>query len=162
MLDAHQGTASTFWEGYRTDGSSDYSGSYMSAAHGWSTGPTSALTFHLLGIAPVADGTGTYRIAPHPGGVKRAEGQLTTARGVIAVSWQDTGKGGFGLTATLPARTVTDVAVPVPDDSSFVVRVDGRTVWDRTARGDGVRHEAGYVHLTKLGAGKHTVTVRRR
>ena len=29
MLNAPYGTASTFWEGYRTDGSSDYGGSYI-------------------------------------------------------------------------------------------------------------------------------------
>lgn len=162
MLDAPHGTASTFWEGYRTDGTSDYSGSYMSAAHGWSTGPTSALTFHLLGIAPVADGTGTYRIAPRPGDVKRAEGRLTTATGVIAVSWQNTGRGEFALTAELPARTVPEVAVPMPDASSYVVRVDGKAAWDRAARSYDARFEGGYVRLTGLPAGKHTVTVRRR
>ncbi|MGY0021025.1 alpha-L-rhamnosidase-related protein [Streptomyces sp. YJ-C3] len=162
MLDAPQGTASTFWEGYKTDGSSDYSGSYMSAAHGWSTGPTSALTFHLLGIAPVADGKGTYRIAPQPGDVKRAEGQLTTPTGVIAVSWQSTGRGEFGLTAAIPARRVTEVAVPMLDANSYVVRVNGKAAWDRDARSYDAQYEGGYVRLTGLAEGKHTVTVRRR
>ncbi|WP_329129479.1 hypothetical protein OG552_03505 [Streptomyces sp. NBC_01476] len=162
MLNAPQGTASTFWEGYRTDGTSDYSGSYMSAAHGWSTGPTSALTFCLLGIAPAADGSATYRIAPQPGGVGRAEGQLTTPAGVIAVSWRDRGRGEFDLTADAPAGAVGEIAVPVTDARSFVVRVDGRTAWDRTSRAYGARAEAGSVVLTGVPAGSRTVTVRRR
>ncbi|MEK8145211.1 hypothetical protein NKH18_38845 [Streptomyces sp. M10(2022)] len=78
MLDAPQGTASTFWEGYRSDGTSDYGGSYMSAAHGWSTGPTSALTFHLLGIAPSQEGGAGYSVVPHPGDVRSAQGRLVT------------------------------------------------------------------------------------
>ena len=52
MLKAPKGTASTFWEGFNPDGSFAYDGSYTSLAHGWGTGPTSALTFYVLGAAP--------------------------------------------------------------------------------------------------------------
>jgi hypothetical protein len=162
MLNSPQGTASTFWEGYRTDGSSDYSGSYMSAAHGWSTGPTSALTFYLLGISPATDGGSAYRVAPHPGGVGRAEGQLTTPAGVIAVSWRDRGRGGFDLTVDAPGGAVGEIAVPVPQGEAFVVRVDGRTAWDRTSRAFSARQDGGYVRLTGVPAGSRTVTVRAR
>jgi Bacterial alpha-L-rhamnosidase 6 hairpin glycosidase domain/Bacterial alpha-L-rhamnosidase C-terminal domain len=162
MLNSPQGTASTFWEGYRTDGSSDYSGSYMSAAHGWSTGPTSALTFYLLGISPAADGGSAYRVAPHPGGVGRAEGQLTTPAGVIAVSWRDRGRGAFDLTVGAPGGAVGEISVPVPEGGAFVVRVDGRTAWDRTSRAYSARQDGGYVHLTGVPAGSRTVTVRPR
>jgi hypothetical protein len=162
MLDAPQGTASTFWEGYRTDGTSDYSGSYMSAAHGWSTGPTSALTFHLLGIAPVADGGSAYRVAPQPGGVGRAEGQLMTPAGVIAVSWRDRGQGEFDLAVRAPGGAVAEIAVPVPDGVPFVVRVDGEVAWDRTSRAYSARKDGGCVHLTGVPAGSRAVTVRRR
>ncbi|MEW1864107.1 alpha-L-rhamnosidase [Streptomyces sp. NPDC088194] len=162
MLNAPQGTASTFWEGYRTDGSSDYSGSYMSAAHGWSTGPTSALTFRLLGIAPADDGgTAGYRVAPHPGGVGRAEGQLTTPAGVIGVSWRDRGRGEFDLTVTAASGAVGEIAVPVPADGSYIVKVDGKTAWDRAPRLYSARREGSYVLLTGVPAGSRTVTVRR-
>jgi hypothetical protein len=165
MLDAPQGTASTFWEGYRTDGSSDYSGSYMSAAHGWSTGPTSALTFYLLGIAPAEDGTGGYVVAPHPGGVARAEGQLTTPAGVIAVSWRDGRNGEFDLTVTAPGGAVGEVAVPVPAGArpGYVVRVDGEVAWaNGRSRGFAAREEAARVRLAGLPSGRHTITVRAR
>ncbi|SEF68124.1 alpha-L-rhamnosidase [Actinacidiphila yanglinensis] len=162
MLNAPQGTASTFWEGYRTDGSSDYSGSYMSAAHGWSTGPTSALTFRLLGIAPDDEGgTGGYRVAPHPGGVGRAEGQLSTPGGVIGVSWQDRGRGGFDLKVTAPAGAVGEIAVPVPTGGSYAVRVDGALAWDGSPRAYAARQDGGYVRLTGVPAGSRSITVRR-
>lgn len=162
MLNAAQGTASTFWEGYRTDGSSDYSGSYMSASHGWSTGPTSALTFYLLGIAPDADGAPTYRVAPHPGGVGHAEGQLTTPVGVIAASWQDRGPSGFDLRVDAPSGAVSEIAVPVQDSKNYVVRVDNKTAWDRTSRAYSARVDGGYMVLTGVPAGSRTVTVRKR
>lgn len=162
MLDAPQGTASTFWEGYRTDGTSDYSGSYMSAAHGWSTGPTSALTFYLLGIAPDPHGAPTYRIAPHPGGVRYAEGQLTTPGGVVAVSWQDRGRDGFDLTVDAPAGAVEEIAVPVPDAAKYVVRVGNKAAWDGTSRAYAARAAGGYVVLTGIPAGSRKITARKR
>ncbi len=67
MLNAPYGTASTFWEGYRTDGSSDYNESYVSAAHGWSAGPTATLTFYVLGIHPDRAGGAGLRPDPAPG-----------------------------------------------------------------------------------------------
>ena len=51
MLGNENGTNSTFWEHYRTDGTFD-GGAYMSNAHGWATGPAAALTFNTLGIRP--------------------------------------------------------------------------------------------------------------
>jgi len=162
MLNAPQGTASTFWEGYRTDGTSDYSGSYMSAAHGWSTGPTSALTYHLLGIAPAADSGAGHRIQPRPGGQRRAEGRLTTAAGPVTASWHRGPGASFDLSYDAPAGAVTEVAVPVPADGRCTVRLDGRTVWDGAPRAAGTTGSDGYVRLTRVPAGTHRVTVRAR
>ncbi|MFF1921108.1 alpha-L-rhamnosidase C-terminal domain-containing protein [Streptomyces sp. NPDC058221] len=161
MLNAPHGTASTFWEGYRTDGTSDYGGSYLSAAHGWSTGPTSALTYFLLGIAPSQDGGPGYSVAPRPGGLRRAEGQLTTPEGVIRVSWRVRSHHGFDLSLSAPAAVVGEVAVPVPEGSDYVVRVDGRRVWDGRSLAHGARAEAGQVVLSGLSGRSHQVTVRR-
>jgi hypothetical protein len=162
MLNAPQGTASTFWEGYRTDGTSDYSGSYMSAAHGWSTGPTSALTYHLLGIAPAADSGAGHRIQPRPGGQRRAEGRLTTAAGPVTAYWHRGPGASFDLSYDAPAGAVTEVAVPVPADGRCTVRLDGRTVWDGAPRAAGTTGSDGYVRLTRVPAGTHRVTVRAR
>ncbi|MFI6345705.1 alpha-L-rhamnosidase C-terminal domain-containing protein [Streptomyces sp. NPDC050560] len=159
MLGAPQGTASTFWEGYLRDGSPDYQGSYMSASHGWSTGPTSALTHHLLGIRPAPGGG--YLVSPSPGGLAHAQGRLSTPAGVIAVSWRGRPNGWFDLTLKSP-EGVASVGVPVPAEGPTVVRRDGRRAWDRTSRYHGVRLENGHVILPGLPPGTHTVTVRRR
>ncbi len=160
MLDSPAGTASTFWEGYRTDGTSDYSGSYMSAAHGWSTGPTSALTYNLLGIAPSGPSGAAHRVEPHPGGQRFAEGQLTTSQGVVAVSWRQRGGGEFDLTVRAPAGAVDEIAVPVADPQALAVRVDGALAWHGGARIPGVSCADGYVRLTHVTPGTHRLTVR--
>jgi hypothetical protein len=162
MLNSPAGTASTFWEGFRTDGTSDYSGAYMSASHGWSTGPTSALTYRFLGIAPAGDAGAGHRVEPHPGGQGFAQGQLTTAKGVITASWRQRSGCEFDLSVNAPAGAVDEIAVPVPDAQAFVVRLDGRTIWQGTARAGGVCFAGGYVRLTGVSAGAHKVTVRRR
>ncbi|MEK8174822.1 hypothetical protein NKH77_54505 [Streptomyces sp. M19] len=151
MLQAPHGTASTFWEGYRTDGTSDYDGSYMSAAHGWSTGPTSALTFHLLGCGPPG---GRWRLPDHAatGRTPARAGQLTTPLGVIGASWRRRPNGWFDLRFKAPEGAVETVAVPVAA-RECVVRVGRRRSWDGRARAHDARFEDGYVHLTGIRAG---------
>src|SRR4051794_15066336 len=113
MLNAPQGTASTFWEGYKTDGSSDYNGSYQSLAHGWATAPTASLTFYVLGLRPDSEGGATYSLVPHPGDLKHVEGQLTTPKGVIKQSYDaDAGSGTFSARYSAPAGALDTVAVP--------------------------------------------------
>lgn len=74
MLKHNQSTHSTFWEGYHSDGSFSYRGSYMSNAHGWATGPASALTMHTLGIQHGQHGG--YVIKPNPGDLAWAQGRF--------------------------------------------------------------------------------------
>jgi hypothetical protein len=113
MLNAPQGTASTYWEGYRTDGSSDYGGSYESLAHGWSSGPTAALTFFVLGIRPDPNGKLVYSLIPHPGDLHHVEGQLSTPRGVIRQSYDaDRAAGTFSARYSAPAGALDEVASP--------------------------------------------------
>jgi hypothetical protein len=67
MLSSPNGTGSTFWEGYLQDGSFDYDPPFMSLAHGWATGPTSALTNYVAGIGPELSSTVPFYVIPHPG-----------------------------------------------------------------------------------------------
>ncbi|NEB82351.1 alpha-L-rhamnosidase, partial [Streptomyces sp. SID14478] len=159
MLDSPAGTASTFWEGYRRDGSSDYSGSYMSAAHGWSTGPTSALTYQFLGICPAEDGSG-HVVVPHPADRRYAEGRLVTPQGAVSASWRRGRAGEFSLSVEAPAGAVTGIGVPLPARGDWVVRHNGATVWRRGHKAHGVHVADGYVHLGDVAGGRHTVTVR--
>jgi hypothetical protein len=68
------GTESTILEGYYEDGSFryandgyDYSGSYPSHAHGWSSGPADALISYVVGLRPTAPGGSKWTLAPQFG-----------------------------------------------------------------------------------------------
>ena len=99
MLHHPQGTRSTFWEGYNTDGTFAYQGIYMSNAHGWATGPAAALTFGTLGIRPAGAGAGgggsghrgsmAFAVAPLFGDLEHCQGRLAFgAPGVyVGAAW---------------------------------------------------------------------------
>ena len=130
MLNSPIGTNSTFWEGYLADGSFDYKGTYMSHAHGWATGPTSALTFYVLGIAPVALQGITYSVVPHPGNLTHAEGTLVMATGSVTLSWTtDRSAGTFTEVVNAPSDTYGRLAIPT-FGRSVVVDLDGQTIWN--------------------------------
>lgn len=159
MLTAPQGTASTFWEGYRTDGSSDYGGSYESHAHGWATGPTSALTFYTAGIRPDPAGGSGYTIAPEPGNLRTVKARLTTPNGPITVNWsRDPSHGTFSLHYQAPQGTVDTVSVPV--NGAETVAVDGQPAWDgQHALAYSAGLSGGAVQLSGVPAGAHQITV---
>ncbi len=146
MLNAPYGT-STFWEGYKTDGSSDYSENYVSSSHGWSTGPTSALTFYVLGIQPDPAGGPGYSLIPHPGTLRHVEGQLQTPAGTIAQSYDaDPNAGTFSARYSAPPGAVGTVAVPTYG-RTVTLRLDGKVVQP-------VRSDAKYVYVDGQ-AGSH-------
>ncbi|HWC84608.1 MAG TPA: discoidin domain-containing protein [Pseudonocardiaceae bacterium] len=129
MLNSPLGTGSTFWEGYLANGQLGYGGAYMSNAHGWATGPTSALSFYVLGIRPQSL-TGGYLVAPEPGDLSSVQGSLATPKGDIKLSWQhQADQGRFTETLDAPAKAVSEVDVPTFGDRTQV-RVNGQLVWD--------------------------------
>jgi len=139
MLSSPIGTGSTFWEGYRADGSLAYDagysgapkGTYTSLAHGWATGPTSALTNDVLGVAPDSAGGATYRVIPHPGDLAHAEGRLTMPVGAVDASWNHALGVGFALTVGAPDVGQATATVAVPrDGAGRVVTVNGVEAWD--------------------------------
>ena len=148
MLDSPLGTGSTFWEGYLANGQLGYGGPYMSNSHGWATGPTSALTFYVLGIRPTTVGGG-YDIQPQTGNLSSTQGSLKTPFGDIKVSWtHDTRSRTFTEQVDAPARAVQQIEVPTYGAATRVT-VNGRTVWSGT-RGlaFGAHLDNGYVVLT--------------
>jgi hypothetical protein len=132
MLNSPLGTKSTFWEGYHPNGDpagyygGTFPASYTSLAHGWATAPTAALTEYLLGASSTPDG---YQVAPHPGGVRHAEGTLTTPRGQLAVAWNSAGNG-FALTVKTPGvRGTGTVSVPLFGKARRIT-INGALGWD--------------------------------
>jgi alpha-L-rhamnosidase len=86
------------WENLKPDG--QVTDGSTSLAHGWSTGPTSALSDYVLGVRPTAPGYHHWTLDPHPGDLTWARGQIPTPSGPIAVSWT---RSGTRLTVTVTA-----------------------------------------------------------
>ncbi|MEY9962738.1 hypothetical protein ABIA33_000764 [Streptacidiphilus sp. MAP12-16] len=147
MLNSPLGTGSTFWEGYLANGQFGYGGAYMSAAHGWATGPTSALTFYVLGIRPGAV-TGGYSIRPQPGDLATAQGSLRTPLGDIKLAWQhDVSDRTFTEQVNAPTAAVDEIDVPTFGGTTEVT-LNGKRVWNgRSGLAYGAHIENGYVVL---------------
>lgn len=92
------GTQSTVIEGYLANGSFGYRGgrgydfdtSYVSHSHGWSSGPTSALTNFILGITITSRKGKTWQLAPQLGDLTSVEGGFTTELGNFWAKWNST------------------------------------------------------------------------
>jgi len=88
-------TQSTLIEGYTSNGSFGYRSyrgygfdfSYTSHAHGWSAGPTSALTNYILGLDVTQPSGSSWSLAPQLGNLNTVEGGFTTNLGKFQASW---------------------------------------------------------------------------
>ncbi|MGW1727657.1 alpha-L-rhamnosidase-related protein [Streptomyces sp. NPDC002306] len=163
MLDSDIGTRSTFWEGVKADGGLAYGGSFMSLAHGWSSAPTSTLTFDVLGTAPES-AAGRYRFVPHPGDLTSAEGRITLPQGAVDASWSRAPAAGtYSAHLTSPSGTSGRIGVPKFGGGNVSVSVNGTVVWrDGTFTPvsgiTGASQDDTYVYLTGVAPGSYTVT----
>jgi alpha-L-rhamnosidase len=111
-----------------------------SMAHGWSTGPTSALSQYVLGVAPDSPGFARWTVAPNPGSLTWAQGRVPTPHGALGVAWTNAARGHrFVLDVTPPQGTSGTITVPLRG-AAAVVHVNGRLVWagNRFHRAPGV------------------------
>ncbi|KAJ7754097.1 glycoside hydrolase family 78 protein [Mycena metata] len=144
MLYTNLSVQSTLLEGFTANGSLGYRAaagynfdySYTSHAHGWSTGPTSALTFYLLGIKLTTAQGATWSIAPVLSGLSSAEGGLETGLGFFGVNWTVTDQtltlvleapAGTSGVVTLPGSGPVTVNAQVQPASSESVELEGGT-----------------------------------
>lgn len=123
MLDDARMTNSTFIEGYSTDGSLHYpayaNDPRVSHAHGWSTGPTSSLSFLGAGIRLTGGAGATWKIAPALGGLRELDAGYESPLGAFAVSWRNSTCGLTG-SFTTPAATTGVLELPVSDKAAKV------------------------------------------
>ncbi|KAJ9607675.1 hypothetical protein H2200_007753 [Cladophialophora chaetospira] len=118
-------TESTLLEGYlfngsfsyRSDRGYSYDESYVSHAHGWSSGPTSALTHSVLGLDVLSPAGSQWKLAPQMGDLTFAEGGFTTVLGKFSAKWQLQGAGVL-LTWDTPSATAGSIVVPISEGSS--------------------------------------------
>lgn len=163
-LNNANGTGSTVIEGYLTNGSFayrnyrgyDYDASYVSHSHGWSSGPTSALTNYVLGLEVTGRLGSEWRLAPQFGDLTSVEGGFTTGLGKFQASWKVVHGGDmYSLRWTVPEETQGSVVLPaLPTGKEAVVEVDGRKV------GMMEMGEKGY--QISVGGGSGKVVVKRK
>lgn len=107
---------------------------------GWSTGPTSALTFYVLGLQVISDQGMVWSVAPSLSGLSAAEGGFETALGWFGVKWNVT-NGSVTIEVSTPNGTNGTAVVP----GSGAVEVDGQT-------------QNGTDGVVQLDGGNHTLT----
>ncbi|KAK2040801.1 Six-hairpin glycosidase, partial [Colletotrichum somersetense] len=94
-LNHPNGTGSTVIEGYLADGTFGYRStrgytddpSYVSHAHGWSSGPTSTLNEYLVGLRVTRPAGAGWSLKPAFGEVSEAQAGFTTALGRFSAKW---------------------------------------------------------------------------
>lgn len=90
--------------GYRSSRGYNYDTSYVSHAHGWSSGPTCALAEYMVGLSVTSPRGLTWRIAPQFGNLEYAEAGFVTSLGKFQASWVKDYQG-YKLNFTVPGGT---------------------------------------------------------
>lgn len=142
--------------GYRSTRGYDYDASYVSHSHGWSSGPTSALTEFVLGLSVTSPAGATWNLAPQFGDLNSVQGGFTTSLGKYQASWNLEG-GGYVLSYNVPEGTKGEVVLPcVSNGGVSSVTCDGQPV--KPVVNWGGQQQCG-VSLAAKG-GSHTYIVR--
>ncbi len=140
--------------GYRSNRGYDYDASYTSHAHGWSSGPTSALTTYVVGLSVTSPAGGTWKMAPQFGDLSSAEGGFTTSLGTFQAGWE-LSHNGYTLTYNVPKGTTGEVILPCLSAGKFPsITIDGRHV----SRGPPAQLEGSTIVLDGA-AGSHKIVV---
>jgi hypothetical protein len=139
--------------GYRNYDGYQWDSFYTNHAHGWSTGPTSALTNFVLGLSIIGREGKAWHLAPQFGGLEFAEGGFTTWLGKFQASWEVTDGGKrYNLEYSTPSGTSGVVVLPaLPARCKGVVRLNGQ-IQGRIKAGESMQ-------LAVSGASKQRVEV---
>ncbi|KAI3321198.1 glycoside hydrolase family 78 protein [Xylariaceae sp. AK1471] len=120
-LNNENGTQSTMIEGYLTDGTFGYRHDagyeedypYTSHAHGWSTGPVTALTEHTLGLSVTGLAGETCLFAPQLGDLTDVQGGFVTSLGkYYAELHLDTTRGCILVEVSVPDKAAIELIWP--------------------------------------------------
>jgi hypothetical protein len=131
MLYTNLSVQSTLLEGFTANGSlgyRSYSGynydtAYTSHSHGWSSGPTSALTFYVLGLQVTSAKGQTWSLQPHTSGLSHAEGGFETPLGWYGISWETNKQNStLRINVETPEGTTGTLLLP----SALKVVIDGQ------------------------------------
>ncbi|PWY76311.1 hypothetical protein BO70DRAFT_388634 [Aspergillus heteromorphus CBS 117.55] len=129
------GTHSTVIEGYLQNGSFGYRGdrgyywdtAYVSHSHGWSSGPTSALTNFIVGLTVTSPLGATWSLAPQFVDLKSAEAGFTTSLGKFQAAWSK-GADNYTLDFTVPKGTNGNLTLPFISTAKPSIQIDGTEI----------------------------------
>ncbi|KAF2194007.1 glycoside hydrolase family 78 protein [Zopfia rhizophila CBS 207.26] len=136
------GTGSTVIEGYLVNGTFGYrsshgygyDASYVSHAHGWSSGPTSALTEFILGLMVTSPAGRTWTLKPQFGDLKTAEGGFMTKLGKYQAKWERKDEG-YRVDFSTPKGTSGGLALPCLEEGKVpAVKINGKNVSENFAK----------------------------
>ena len=134
---------------YRSYRGYSYDAAYTSHAHGWSSGPTSALTFFVLGLQVNTPMGQTWTVDPHLSGLQKAEGGFETPLGWFGVKWNvNTARGVKTLVVNVNVPSGTSGKVVVPKGG----KTSGATLDNRSVR-------VGAERSIAVKGGNHTVSI---
>lgn len=156
------GTESTVIEGYLQNGTFGYRGSrgynydtsYVSHAHGWSSGPTSALTNYIVGLSVTSPLGQTWSLAPQFADLEHAEAGFTTSLGKFQAGWAKK-KHAYTLTFSVPEGTDGTLTLPcITASSKPSIIINGNRVTK------GLTYSDDTATLGVVGGGSFKVVVR--
>jgi len=136
------------WETLAPDATPAF-GAATSLAHGWSSGPTSALSKYVLGVRPIEAGYKTWLIEPQPGDLSWANGRVPTPYGPIEVKWEKRDES-FVLDFSVPDGTRSSVGVPLVGKSGSLMLNGHRVKTAATFSTDGNAGRTGYAYVRDL------------
>ncbi|KAF2187889.1 glycoside hydrolase family 78 protein [Zopfia rhizophila CBS 207.26] len=116
MLDDPRMTNSSLIEGYSTNGDLHYApydnDARISHAHGWATGPTSALTFFAAGLQVNSTNGKTWLIQPRLGTLGRVTAGFETVLGKYSANWTAADAGNIKGDFQTPDGTLGNLILP--------------------------------------------------
>jgi hypothetical protein len=133
-LNHPNGSQSTMIEGYRTDGTFGYryergygrDPSYVSHSHGWSAGPTSALTNYIAGLSILGRAGYVWSVKPQFDVLRFAEAGFVTKLGKFSTKWtQNPSAKGYDVTINTPQGTTGIVSLPSLAGDNMAVLING-------------------------------------
>ncbi|KAH9205284.1 Six-hairpin glycosidase-like protein, partial [Leptodontidium sp. 2 PMI_412] len=141
MLDDPRMTNSSFIEGYSTSGDLRYApyddyDTRVSHAHGWATGPTSALTFFAAGLQLTSAVGKTWLVQPRLGGLGRVTAGFETSLGEFSASWNSDQTNSVVGEFKTPAGTSGILILPGGNPNLAVSGRQGRVRPSSTVDGD--------------------------
>lgn len=86
--------------------------SQRSDCHAWGAVPLYEFSAKILGVSPAAPGCSTIRVAPQPGHLTHASGDVATPKGIVSVAWEIDDQGQFELTVAAPVEAKLEIVLP--------------------------------------------------